>query len=73
MDVFERSGDVVPVLRSGGLESLRALIAALESVSPESQFSNMGLSPSMSSPTSDFSPWDEDSVGEANVSWGIAT
>ena len=73
MDGFERSGDVVPVLKSGGLESLRALIAALESISPEIESSNMGLSPSMSSPTSDLSPWDEDSAGEANVSWGIAT
>ena len=73
MEGLERSGDAVPVLKSGGLESLRALIAALESVSLESQSSNMGLSPSMLSPTSDFSLWDEDSASEANVSWGIAT
>jgi hypothetical protein len=73
MDGFERSGDVVPVLKSGGWESLRALIAALESISPEIESSDMGLSPSMSSPMSDLSPWDEDSAGEANVSWGIAT
>ena len=72
-DGFERSSDVVPVLKSGGLESLRALIVALESISPEIESSDMGLSPSMSSPTSDLSSWDKDSAGEANVSWGIAT
>lgn len=73
VDVFEKPGNVVPVLKSGGLESLRALIAALDCISPESESSNMGLSPSMSSPMSDFSIWDEDTVGEANISWGIAT
>lgn len=70
MDGFERFGDVVPILKSGGLESLRALIAAM---SPEIESSDTGLSSSMSSPTSDLSPWDEDSGSEANVSWGIAT